>query len=233
MSALIELKRGGGDQFFIWLLVVMFAFMIAMFAFVGLTLLDDDATIGAFMILFTLPFIGLTYYVYREAVARSFARIAINWQTLELRLPEQRSYVAQEKIETSLPLASIKAIESRAESFRALGTTAVQFAYSLVLDDGRRIVLGADRRFTSPYYQNAAGVISNNVKIPITNRGLVDGNPGFLLVAGQSIPDWNAAPVAEATMQKRFKDEAAGWRLASLITAVALAIGALARAFGG
>lgn len=232
MSAIIELKRGGGDQIAIWVLVVMFTFMIAMFVFAGGALLADGESGGWILIVLTLPFVGLTYYVYREAIARSFARIAINWQTLELRLPAQRSYVAQEKIDTSLPLASIKAIESRAESFRALGTTAVQFAYSLVLDDGRRIVLGADRRFTSPYYQNAAGLISNNVKIPITNRGLVDGNPGLLLVAGQSIPDWNAAPVSEAAMQKRFKDEAAGWRLASLITGAALAIGALARALG-
>lgn len=233
MSALIELKRGGGDQIAIWTLVIMFAFMIAMFIFAGGALVSEGEGGGWILILFTLPFIGLTYYVYREAIARSSARIAINWQTLELRLPAQRSYIAQEKIDASLPLASIEAIESRAESFRALGTTAVQFAYSLVLNDGRRIVLGADRRFTSPYYQNAAGVISNNVKIPITNRGLVDGNPGFLLVFGQSIPDWNAAPVTEAAMQKRFKDEAAGWRLAGLITGTALAIGALARAFGG
>ncbi len=233
MSALIELKRGVSDQFFVWLVVVMFAFMIAMFVFAGGALLANGEEGGWILIILALPFAGLTYYVYREAVARSFARIAINWQTLELQLPPQRSYVAQEKIETSLPLASIKSIESRAESFRAIGTTAVQFAYSIVLNDGRRIVLGADRRFTSPYYQNAAGMISNNVKIPITNLGLVDGNPGFLLVAGQSIPDWNAAPVGEAAMQKRFKDEAAGWRLASLIAGVALGIGALARAFGG
>lgn len=233
MSALIELKRGGGDQIAIWVLVIMCSLMAGMFVFVGAILMSEDGGVALFMFVIALLSAGLTYYVYREAIARSFARIAINWQTLELRLPSQRSYVAQENIETSLPLASIKAIETRAESFRALGTTAVQFAYSLVLEDGRRIVLGADRRFTSPYYQNAAGVISNNVKIPITNRGLVDGNPGFLLVAGQSIPDWNAAPVTEATMQKRFRDEAAGWRLATLITGAALAIGALARAFGG
>lgn len=232
MSALIELKRGGGDQVFIWFMVGMCAFLVAMFGFVGLTLLDEDAAIGAILLVFALPFVGLTYYVYREAVARSFTRIAINWQTLELRLPQQRSYVPQEKIETAIPLASIKAIEFRAESFRQIGNTVLQFAYSLVLDDGRRIMLGADRRFLTPYYQNAAGLISNNIKQPIRELGLVDGNPGFLLITGASVPAWDATPVPPATLQQRFKDEASGWRIASLVVGAALAIGMIARAFG-
>lgn len=232
MSALIELKRGGGDQVFIWFMTGICAVMAAMFGFVGVTLLEEDVGIGAILIAFALPFVGLTYYVYREAVARSFTRIAINWQTLELRLPEQRSYVPQEKIEAAIPLASIKGIDSRAESFRQLGTTALQFAYSLVLEDGRRILLGADRRFLTPYFQNAAGIISNNIKQPVRDLGLVDGNPGFLLVTGASVPAWDTAPAPQATLQKRFKDEAASWRIVSLIAGAALAIGALARAFG-
>lgn len=229
---MVELKRGGGDQIFIWFVVCMCAALVALFVFAGLALMAEGEGMGAILLVFALPFIGLTYYVYREALARSFTRIAINWQTLELRLPPQRSYVPQEKIETSLPLSSIKAIESRAESFRSLGTTALQFAYSLVLNDGRRIMLGADRRFISPYYQNAAGLISNKVKIPIRDLGLVDGNPGFLLVVGQTIPDWDAAPVPTAMMQKRFKDEAAAWRVVTIIVGAALAIGALSRALG-
>lgn len=227
-----ELKRSGGDQFFVWFMVVMCAFSVALFAFAGLAIMADGEGLGVLLIIWALPFVGLTYYIYREAVARSFTRIAINWQTLELRLPSQRSYVPQEKIETALPLASIKAVESRAESFRALGTTALQFAYSLVLNDGRRIMLGADRRFISPYYQNAAGLISNNVKIPIRDLGLVEGNPGFLLVLGQTIPEWDAAPVPAQEVQKRFKDEGATWRIVAIIAGAALAIGALARAFG-
>jgi hypothetical protein len=233
MSALIELKRGGGDQVFIWFMVGLCAFLVAMFVFCGWALLDEGESLGAIFFVFAIPFAALTYYVYREAQARSFTRIAINWQTLELRLPEQRSYVPQEQIETSLPLASIKAIEARAESFRQLGNTVLQYAYSLVLEDGRRIVLGADRRFLTPYFQNAAGVISNNVKIPIRDLGLVDGAPGFLLMSGATLPAWDAASVPTAIIQKRFKDEAAAWRIASLIAGAALAIGAIARAFGG
>jgi len=232
MSALIELKRGSGDQFFIWFMVGICAVMTAMFGFVGLTLLAEDVGIGTMLLAFALPFAGLTHYVYREAVARSFTRIAINWQTLELRLPAQRSYVPQEKIEAAIPLASIKAIECRAESFRQLGTTALQFAYSLVLEDSRRIMLGADRRFLTPYFQNAAGIISSNIKQPIRDLGLVDGNPGFLLVVGQSAPPWDAPAVPQATMQQRFKQEESGWRLAWLIASAALAIGMIARAFG-
>ena len=231
MSAIIELKRGGGDQFFIWFMAVMLGFVAALFAFVAATLLADSEEMGWILIVLALFMAGLGFIVYREAAARSFTRIAINWQTLELRLPAARGYVPQEKIETSIPLASIKAIESRAEAYRQIGTTALQFAYSLVLEDGRRIFLGADRRFLTPYFQNAAGIISNNIKQPIRDLGLVDSNPGFLLVAGQSAPPWDAAPVPQATMQQRFKQEASGWRLAWLITSAALAIGMIARAF--
>lgn len=232
MSAIIELKRGGGDQFFIWLMAVMFGLVCALFAFVAATLLADGEEVGWILIVLALFMAGLAFIVYREAQARSFTRIAINWQTLELRLPSARGYVPQEKVDASIPLASIKAIESRAESYRQIGTTALQFAYSLVLEDGRRIFLGADRRFLTPYFQNAAGVISNNIKQPIRDLGLVDGNPGFLLVVGQSAPGWDAAPVPPATMQTRFKQEESGWRIAWLVASAALAIGMIARAFG-
>jgi hypothetical protein len=232
MSALIELKRGGGDQFFIWLMAAMFGLVVALFAFVAATLLADGEEAGWMLVVLALFTGGLAFIVYREAAARSFTRIAINWKTLELRLPAARGYVPQEKVDTSIPLVSIKAIESRAESYQQIGTTALQFAYSLVLEDGRRIFLGADRRFLTPYFQNAASVISNNIKQPIRDLGLVDGNPGFLLVVGQSAPPWNAAPVPPATMQKRFRQEASGWRIAWFVTSAALAIGMIARAFG-
>ncbi len=229
---MIELKRGGGDQIFIWFMVGMVAFTVLLLALSGLAIMAEGHPAGVVLIIFALPFIGLTYYVYQEAAARSFTRITINNGVLELRLPAQRSYVPQEKVETTLQLSLIKAIEARTESFRALGTTALQFAYALVLADGGRIVLGADRRFTSPFYQEAAGVISNQLQMPIRNLGLVDGNPGIALLTGQKLPAWDAAPVAPATLQKRFKDEAAAWRVVSIIAGASLAIGALARAFG-
>lgn len=228
---MIELKRGVGDQIFIWFVVGICALLVLMFGFVGSALMADGEAMGGIFFLFALPFIGLTLYVYREAHARAFTRITINSGNLDLRLPEQRSYVAQERIETSLPLSSIRAIDVRAESFRALGTTVLQYAYALVLNDSRRIVLGADRRFITPFFRDAASIISNQVQIPIRDLGLVDGTPGFLLVSGQTVPGWDAVPVAPETMQKRFKDEAASWRTVSLIVGAALALGVIARAF--
>jgi hypothetical protein len=53
-------------------------------------------------------------------------------------------------------------------------------------------------------------------------------------MSGATLPAWalHAASVPTAIIQKRFKDEAAAWRIASLIAGAALAIGAIARAFG-
>ncbi len=230
-KTMIELKRGGGDQFFVWTMVVMTAFVPLLFGFAGFALLASGEGMGALLIVFALPFLWLTYYVYREAAARSFTRVAISDQSVELRLPAQRSYAPQEKVEATIPLGSIRAIEARAEAFRAAGNSVLQYAYSLALNDGRRIVLGADRRFTQPFYQEAANAISSKTQIPIRDLGLVDGNPGFLLVAGQSAPPWDAPAVPQATMQQRFKQEESGWRVAWIITSAALAIGMIARAF--
>ena len=230
---MIELKRGGGDQIFIWVMVVMCAFTTLLFGFAGLALIAEGEGAGAILLIFALPFIWLAYYVYREAEARSSTRVAIDGQTLHLRLPAQRSYVPQEKIETTLPLSSIRTIEARAEGFRAFGATVLQYAYALVLTDDRRIILGADRRFIQPFYQQAAHHISMQTQIPISDRGLIDGSAGFLLVTGQTVPSWDAAPVPREVMEKRFHNEGATWRIVSIITGAALAIGALARVFGG
>ena len=101
---MIELKRGGGDQIFIWFMVGMVAFTVLLLALSGLAIMAEGHPAGVVLVIFALPFIGLTYYVYQEAAARSFTRITINNGALELRLPAQRSYVPQEKVETTLQL---------------------------------------------------------------------------------------------------------------------------------
>ncbi len=227
---MIELKRDGADKFLIWFMFGMMALLVLAFMVSGLMIMGNGEPAGFILIIFALPFLALTYYVYREAAARSFTRIAIDGGALALRLPAQRSYVPLEKVEASIPLSSISAIEARAESFRSLGMTVLQFAHALVLADGSRIILGADRRFTLPFYQGAAELISNHLKMPIRNLGLIDGNAGAAMLTGQTLPAWDAASVSPATMQKRVKDETAVWRLLSIITATLFAIGVLVRA---
>lgn len=228
-----ELKRGGGDQVFIWILAGLLGIVLAIFVLTGFALVADGNDTGWVLIVFAAPFAWLGGYVYREASARGFTRIAVDAAGVQLRLPARRSYVPLEKVETSAPLSAIRAIEARTEAFRALGTTVLQRAFSLVLTDNTRIILGADRRFTQPYFQSAASTISAQTQIPVRDLGLVDGNAGFLMIAGHSAPPWDAAPVAPATMQKRYSDEGQGLRIAFIVTATALAIAALARAFGG
>jgi len=230
---MIQLKRGGGDIASVWFIVGLLGLLTLMFGALGLELIASGESAGLVMSVFALPFAALTYYVYREAHARASTRIIINGETLELRLPAQRSYAPQEKTETTLPLSSVRAIEKRAEAFRALGTTVVQSAYALVLTNGRRIVLGADRRFTQPFYENAAIAIAAHTRLAIQDRGLVDGDAGFLLISGQRTPGWEAAPVAAGALQKRIRDEAVTWRVVSILVGAGLAIGAVARAFSG
>lgn len=230
---MIELKRNSGDQFFIWIVAGLFGIVLAMFTVVGVSLIAGGNTTGWMLIAFALPFAWLGGYVYREAAARSFTRIAVDAAGVQLRLPARRSYVPLEKIETSVPLSAIRAIEARTEAFRALGTTVLQRAFSLLLTDNSRIVLGADRRFTQPYFQTAASAISAQAQIPVRDLGLVDANAGFMMIAGHSAPPWDAAAVAPDTMQKRYSDESRGMRIAMIVAAAAAAVGALSRAFGG
>jgi len=150
---------------------------------------------------------------------------------LRLRLPRARSYVPQASVDRALPIASVRGVETRVEAFRSAGNTVTQQAYALVLSNGERILLGADRRMLEPFFGRAAKAIAQAAGQQMRDLGTVDGDPGFILVTGQSVPDWSAPGLAPAVAQKRVRDEQAAWRIAMIVASIAIGIGVIARFF--
>jgi hypothetical protein len=149
-------------------------------------------------------FMGLmAWIVLREARAVWTLSISIDGSTVRLRLPAIRGYVAQGALDSWIPLASIACIDSREEAFRSIGTTAIQRAYAVVLRDGSRTVLGADRPMKTPFFQTAAIAIAAKAKVPLHDLGIVDGHAGPVLVSGNTAPDWSAASLPAPLARKR------------------------------
>lgn len=228
---MIELKRR--DQVGVWLAVIMCALVVVMFLGVGLALNAEGNSTGLVLMAFALPMIWLTLYVYREAAARSFARIRFDQETLHLRLPARRSFVHDAKRDTSLPLSSIAAIEHRLESFRGSAGLVLQHAYSILLKDGGRILLGADRAMLAPFYAEAADAIAAKAGLTIRELGVVEANAGFLLLGGQSAPPWDSAPLPAPEAERRMRNAGIAWRVLGLLITAVLLITAYARMLGG
>lgn len=217
----VELRRGAPEQVAMWVMGATVGMLPLLFVFCGLLILSDGEGMGALFLLFALPFGWLTYFCFREAAARQAVLVRIEGQGVKLLLPAQRSYVPQERVDELLGLSAIKAIETRVEAFRGAGNTVTQQSYSLLLNNGRRIVLGGDRRMLAPYFCDVADALAQATGKQITDLGVVDANAGFLMFAGQSVPPWDAAPLPQALGEKRVRDERAAWRIASIVLAVA------------
>lgn len=228
---MIELKRR--DQIGVWLAVGVCALVVAMFLGVGFALNAEGNSTGLVLMAFALPMLWLALYVYREAAARSFARIRVDPQSLHLRLPGRRSFVHEAKLETSLPLSSIAAIEHRLETFRGSAGLVLQNAYSLALKDGRRILLGADRPMLQAFYAEAANAIAAEAGLTIRELGVVEAKAGFLLLAGQSAPPWDSAPLPAPEAEKRLRNAGIAWRVLGLLVTGVLLLAAFARMLGG
>src|SRR5690606_39445874 len=74
--------------------------------------------------------------------------------TTLFRSPKRRGYIAFEPVNEAVSRAAIAAIETRAEAYRGMGTIAIQRVFALVLKDGRRIMLGADRPMIAPFFRS-------------------------------------------------------------------------------
>ena len=149
-------------------------------------------------------FIGLmAWLVLREVRASWSTRVSIDASTVRLTLPAVRGYAAQAALDSWIPLASIAAVERREEAFRSLGTTTIQRAYALLLQDGSRVTLGADRPMKAEFFLGAAVAIAAHAKAPLHDRGLVDGKAGPILAVGNRAPEWTAPGLPEPLARKR------------------------------
>ncbi len=146
---------------------------------------------------------SLAGLVSREAVSRWRLNAAIYAGKLTGFLPRRRGFVIGAREELSVSLQEIDRIETREEIFSSLGVTTGQRAYELALKDGRRIFLGADRDMLPARFRRIVEGVAARTHAPIVDRGMVDGDPGFMLVAGVKVPDWTAPPLAQADAARR------------------------------
>ncbi len=177
--------------------------------------------------------IGLTIgslagLVTREAVSRWRLGATIYAGRLTGFLPRRRGFVIGAREELSVALNDIERIETREEIFSSLGVTTGQRAYELVLKDGRRVFLGADRDMLPPHFHAIVQGIVLRSHAAIVDRGMIDGDAGFMLVAGVKVPDWTAPPLSPADAARR--TAARGRTPALLLIAAAFVI--LARMIG-
>lgn len=139
--------------------------------------------------------------VSREAASRWRLHATIYAGQLTGFLPGRRGFVPHEREELAVAIRDIDRIETREEIFSSLGVTTAQRAYEIVMKDGGRIFLGADRAMLPAHFR----AIVERLGKPVTDRGMVDGDAGFLLAAGVKVPDWTAAPLDPAEAGRRIK----------------------------
>lgn len=230
---IFDLRRGQGDVVMMWVMAGLLGFATLMVSIAGLALVNDGEGAAVLLIAIALFMGAMTWLVCDEALSRAGTRVALDGAGgLHLKLPGRRSYVGQAPVSAVLPLATVRGIETRLEAFRALGNTVIQRAYVLILADGGRLALGADRRMMAPFFGEAAAAIAQRTNLPIADRGAVDGAPGFAMIWGASVPDWQAPSLPQAASEKRVRDEQTAWRVVAIVVGAAMLIGALARALG-
>lgn len=229
-GVMITLKRT--DVLAGWIMAGIVSVLPIMFLMLGIGALAGGDSVGLWLLLFAAPGLALAALVIVEARSRAGVRIIVDANAVHLKLPQRRGYAAQDPVQESVPRASVSAVESRSEAFRSAGSTVVQRSFSLVLSDGRRIVLGGDRPMQPPFFEQAAGAISAQLRVPVRELGMVEGDPGFLLISGQRVPTWDTQPLNPTEADRRTAASAATWRIVFIIVGTSLVIGTAARLFG-
>lgn len=161
----------------------------------------SSAVIALVLAAAALAFGSMAALVTREAVSRWRLKATIYAGRLTGFLPRRRGFVLRDRTELSVKIADIARIETREEIFSSLGVTTSQRAYELVMADGARVFLGADRQMLPAHF----GKIVERLGKAVADRGMVDGDAGFMLVAGVKAPDWSAPSLAPAEIDRRIK----------------------------
>ncbi len=177
--------------------------------------------LGLFLLLVAAIIIALTFLVAKEAFSRWRLYARLEDGVLTALLPRRRGFIDQPRDRVTVSLADIETIQSRYESFASIGVTTGQQAYSIVKRGGERIFLGADREYTPPFFGKLAGAIAARAGVSIDDLGMVDGDAGFLLVAGQSVPDWSSPSLSAPEIELRGRRRA---RTAAILGGVVLLV---------
>ncbi len=148
---------------------------------------------------------SLAAFVTHDAIARCRLKATIYAGRLTAFLPRRRGFIIGAREELSVAIPDIEGIETRVEVFSSLGVTTTQRAYEIVLKDGGRVFLGADRDMLPAYFAKIANAIAPQAPAGLVDRGVVDGDPGVLLLAGARVPEWNAPPLPPHVAARRLK----------------------------
>ena len=148
---------------------------------------------------------ALAAYMTRDAVGRWRLVANVHMNRLAAFLPRKRGFAPLAREEIVVGFQNVDRIETREEVFSSFGVTTSQRAYSLVLKEGGRIVLGADRAMLPAHVRRIVEAVRARHDAPLVDRGMIDGDAGFMLVAGVKVPDWSAPPLAAAEVDRRIR----------------------------
>lgn len=186
--------------------------------------------IGSFVVNIALGFVmlvavaaigAMVFLVTKEAVSRWRMRVTFYAGRMTALLPRRRGFIDMKREEIEIAISDVDRVETRLEIYSSIGVTTAQRAFSIVLRDGTRIALGADRDWVQPFWGRIADELAARAGAGLIDLGAVDGDAGFLLVAGQSAPEWSAASLAPAEIEVRNRRRA---RTAAIMSAAALIV---------
>lgn len=201
--------------------VVVFMFA-AFFAVINDERFTNDAVfLGAFLLGLAGFLIGLFDYMLRDLRGHWNWRADIFSDGVKLRLPSGRSLVhSLRRVDRFLLFEDIDCIELRLEAYPMLWMVNMHRAFALRLKDGGLIILGEDRalatKLSSSLMGDLAKAIFQNSDLPVRDLGMAEGRSGFMFLAFQSPPPWDA-PALEPERQEVL------WRAARLTGEIATA----------
>jgi hypothetical protein len=225
----VDLHRTLGDRLSILFIAALMVGASGVMAVGAVATVTHSLGLFLFMVLIAVMNAGLTWIVIREAIMRWSTHIVLHDRSVRLRLPARRGYVATAPVDLELPLSAIKAVESRDEAFRSVGNTVIQQSYVLVKDDGQSLFLGADRPWVTPFFGGAAAAIAARAGLAIRDKGTVRGEPGFILLWGQTVPAWDAPPLPPADSDRLAYQSSRALYWVWVIVSISLLIGAISR----
>jgi hypothetical protein len=224
----ITFRRSRADRLGILLIALLLLAMCFLPLLAALQVLADSPPFALFLGAIGLVMVALTLLVLTEVRARWITRIVLDGNEVTLRLPARRGYVRRAAVDRRLPLTGIRGVETRGEAFRAAGSTVLQQSFALRLDDGEYLELGGDRAWMAPLFGEAALAIAERAELPLVDRGMVDGRPGFLMLWGQSVPPWDAPALAPAEAERRISQVRRAWQLLTVVLLVLVLLRLLA-----